>query len=165
METRSHVHEEQFDTSPKAMFDLLVTPSAIREWWGASRVIVLPKQGGIWTAAWGDENDPDYITTATLVEFDPPKCLVMKYGEYYAKSGPLPFRFADDAITRFSIEPDGSGCRLKVEQTGFPCDAVADEFYAACETGWKDTFDGIRNFVNGTSAISALKTNVGRAEA
>jgi uncharacterized protein YndB with AHSA1/START domain len=147
LDTRSHVHEELFDIAPEAMFDLLVTPSAIRQWWGVSRAIVLPKEGGTWTAAWGDEDDPDYISTATLVEFDPPHRMAMKYGKYYAKTGPLPFEFADDALTAFTIEPNGNGCTLRVEQSGFPCDPIADEFYAACETGWKDTFEGIRTFI------------------
>jgi uncharacterized protein YndB with AHSA1/START domain len=73
METRSHVHEESFEVAPDEMFDLLITPSAIRRWWGASRAIVDAREGGVWTAAWGDEDDPDHVSTATLVEFDPPR--------------------------------------------------------------------------------------------
>ena len=87
METRSHIHEESFEVAPDEMFDLLITPSAIRRWWGASRAIVDAREGGVWTAAWGDEDDPDHVSTATLVEFDPPRRLAMKYGGYYAKSG------------------------------------------------------------------------------
>ncbi len=147
MQTRSHTHKETFDVTSERLFDLLITPSAICEWWGASRVIVMPKLGGVWTAAWGAEDEPDYISTATLVEYDPPQRLVMRYGEYYAKSGSLPFKFAEDAVTIFSIEPDADGSTLRVEQTGFPRDAVADEFYAACETGWKNTFAGIRSYL------------------
>ena len=147
METRSHIHEESFDVPPERMFELLVTPSAIRGWWGASRVIVVPRVDGVWAAAWGDEDDPDYISTATLVGFDPPRRLVMKYGKYHAKSGPLPFEFAEDALTTFTVEPSGEGCMLRVEQSGFPADPIADQFYAACETGWKNTFEGIRKYV------------------
>ncbi len=147
MHTRSHTHEEKFQSLPEQIFGLLITPSAIRGWWGASRAIVEAREHGVWTAAWGDEDDPDYISTATLVEFDPPRKLAMKYGKYYAKSGPLPFEFAEDALTVFTVEPSGEGSILRVEQTGFPCDAVADDFYAACETGWKNTFEGIRNYL------------------
>ena len=147
MSTRSHIHEESFDVAPERMFELLTTPSAIREWWGASCAIVAAKRGGIWAAAWGSEDDPDYISTATLVEFDRPRSIVMKYGEYYSKSGSLPFKFAEDAVTRFTIELADGGSVLRVEQDGFPVDPVADEFYAACETGWKNTFEGIRNFL------------------
>lgn len=147
MDTRSHIHEESFNVSPERGFDLLITPSAIRGWWGASRAIVLAQEGGCWTAAWGDEDDPDYISTATLVEFDPPRRLAMKYGKYYSKSGLLPFEFAPDALTTFTIEQTDGSWPLRVEQTGFPADPVADDFYAACETGWKNTFEGIRKFL------------------
>lgn len=148
METRSHIHEESFAATPDEVCDLLITPSAIRGWWGASRAIVLPLKDGIWTAAWGEEDDPDYVSTATLVEFDPPRLLAMKYGKYYAKTGPLPFEFAEDALTIFTIEPAGGGCVLRVEQSGFPVDPNADDFYTACEIGWKNTFAGIRRHLN-----------------
>ena len=147
MKYRSHMHEESFDLSPEQMFELLITPSAIRGWWGASRAIVVPKLGGTWTAAWGDEDDPDYISTAILVEYEPPKRLAMKYGEYYAKTGSLPFKFSDDALTIFTIDPDSPGSRLRVEQSGFPFDPVADEFYSSCEVGWTNTFAGIRAYL------------------
>jgi uncharacterized protein YndB with AHSA1/START domain len=147
MDTRSHIHEEMFYASPEDLFSLLITPSAIREWWGASRAIVNARQGGIWAASWGEEDYPDYISFATLVEFEPPRKLTMKYGEYYAKSGTLPFEFSDAAVTIFTINPTESGNLLRVEQTGFPLEKVADEFYAACKTGWKNTFNGIRSFL------------------
>ncbi len=147
MSTRSHIHAESFAVTPERMFKLLITPSAIRGWWGASRAIVHARQDGVWSAAWGDEDDPDYISTATIVEFDPPRRLVMKYGEYFAKTGSLPFKFAGDAVTIFAIEPDGKGCSLRVEQTGFPGEAIADDFYAACEVGWKNSFAAIRNYL------------------
>jgi uncharacterized protein YndB with AHSA1/START domain len=153
METRSHVHEEAFAIGPERMFHLLITPSAIRGWWGASRVIVIPRVGGVWSAAWGDEDDPDYISAATLVEYDRPRRMVMKFGEYHARSGELPFKFAGDAVTVFTVEPTAEGCKLRVEQTGFPAESVADDFYAACETGWKNTFQGIRDHVANTAAI------------
>jgi uncharacterized protein YndB with AHSA1/START domain len=147
MKTRSHVHTEVLDATPEQAFDLLVTPSAIRQWWGASCAVVDAREGGVWAAVWGSEDDPDYISTATLVEFDPPRQLAMKYGKYYAKSDPLPFEFAANALTIFTIEPNGEGCSLRVEQTGFPCETIADDFYAACEAGWKNTFSGIREYL------------------
>lgn len=147
MNYRCHVHEEILDVLPEVAFMLLTTPSAICEWWGASRSIIVPHKNGIWATSWGEEDDPDYISAAILTEFDPPKRLTMKHGKYYAKTGPLPFEFAPDALTVFTITPDGDGCVLRVEQTGFPCDAIADEFYAACEIGWRNTFEGIRQFL------------------
>ncbi len=74
MKTRKHVHEETFPVAPAQLFAVLHTPSAIRQWWGAARAIVLPEPGGLWAAAWGDaEDDPlfevvsgDYFVDANV---------------------------------------------------------------------------------------------------
>lgn len=146
MSTRKHVHEESFPTSPESLFALLHSPSAIREWWSAARAIVLPEVGGIWTAAWGeDEDDPDYLTVATLREFDAPRRLVMADYRYRSKFGPLPFEA--DFVTEFLVSPHPDGATLRVTQDGFPTSPEADEFFAGCETGWKQTFEGIRRYL------------------
>jgi hypothetical protein len=68
---------------------------------------------------------------------------VLADGTYYAKSGPLPF--TAEFVMEFLIEPRPGGCMLQVTQDGFPTDPIADAFYAACEVGWRNTFEGIRN--------------------
>jgi uncharacterized protein YndB with AHSA1/START domain len=143
--TRSHTHEEVFAATPERLFALLHTPSAIREWWGAARVIVFPEADGVWVAAWGDEDQPDYITAARIRVFDPPRRLVLDDYRYVAKSGPLPFEA--EFVTEFTVELHPQGALLRAVQDGFPCESVADEFYAACERGWKETFAGIRKYL------------------
>jgi uncharacterized protein YndB with AHSA1/START domain len=146
MATRKHVHDEIFGTTPEELFRILHTPSAIRGWWGAARAIVLPEPGGTWVAAWGpDEDSPDYITVATMKVFDPPKRIVFGDYKYYSKSGPLPFEA--NFTTEFTVESHPEGAVLRVAQDGLPADSTADEFYAACETGWRDTFGGIRRYL------------------
>ena len=74
MRTRKHVHEEVFPASPERLFALLHTPSAIRHWWNVAHAVVLPERGGFWAAAWGEaEDEPDYITVATIRDFEPPR--------------------------------------------------------------------------------------------
>lgn len=146
--TRAHSLEILLPAAPEEVFSLLITPSAIRGWWGASRVIVMAEPDGTWAAAWGEnENDPDYITVATMSVFDPPRRVVFSDYRYRSKSGPLPFQA--DFTTEFVVEQRDGGSLLRVTQDGFPCDAVADEFYAACEKGWHDTFENIRRFIGG----------------
>jgi hypothetical protein len=41
------------------------------------------------------------------------------------------------------VEARPNGSLLRVVQDGFPADSIADEFYAGCEVGWKNTFEGI----------------------
>jgi uncharacterized protein YndB with AHSA1/START domain len=144
--TRTHVYEESFDVSPERLFSILHMPSAIRKSWGATRAIVIPREGGLWAAIWGEEDEPDYITTAILSVFDPPRRIVLSNYLYVAKSGPLPFDA--DFETEFSIRvaKDKSSI-LRVAQAGFPMDASADEFYSACDRGWRNTFAGIRKYL------------------
>jgi uncharacterized protein YndB with AHSA1/START domain len=150
MPTRKHLHEEKFDgVWPERMFALLVTPSAIRDWWGAAHAIVVPRPGGTWAAAWGaDEDDPDFVSTFRILELDRPRRLVLANGVYHAKAGAPSFNLAD-LTTTFRIEPTSDGgCVLTVVQDGFPTSPDADEFFAACGTGWTNTFAGIRRHLS-----------------
>jgi uncharacterized protein YndB with AHSA1/START domain len=146
MTTRCHVHGEGFAAAPEELFALLVTPSAIRSWWGAARVIVLAEPGGLWAATWGElEDDPDYVTVATIRELDPPRRMVLTDYRYRARSGPLPFQA--DFTTTFEVVPHGAGALLRVSQDGFPAGPEGDAFFAGCQQGWKDTFAGIRRYL------------------
>src|SRR5690349_12808399 len=88
MATRKHIHEEAFDTDPETIFALLVTSSAIRQWWGASHVIVDRKQGGVWVGLWGDEDSPEFITVNRMSVYDPPKRIVFPTGNTIQAKGP-----------------------------------------------------------------------------
>jgi uncharacterized protein YndB with AHSA1/START domain len=146
MTTRKHVHAEVFPSTPDRLFAILHTPSAIRGWWSAARVIVLAESGGTWAATWGaDEDEPDYVTVATIKAFEPPRRLVLTDYRYRSKSGPLPFRA--DFTTEFLVTPVTSGAELRVTQDGFPTTPEADAFYTACERGWQNTFAGIRKYL------------------
>ncbi len=147
---RSHSRTLDLPLPPPGTFALLVTPSAIRGWWGAARVIVLPREGGVWAAAWGGrEDDPDYVTGARISVFDPPKRLRLSGFNTFARGGPLPFP-SDLLSTEFSVAPARGGSLLTVVQSGFPDDARADDFFAGCERGWQETFEGIRRFAQAT---------------
>ena len=146
MATRKHIHEEVFSAAPDRVFALLHTPSAIRGWWSAARAVVLAQRGGVWAAAWGEsEDDPDFISIATMREFEPPRRMVLAEFRYHARSGPLPF--TADFVTEFAVEPHDKGTLLRVIQDGFPVGPEADAFYAACGEGWRNTFAGIRRFL------------------
>ncbi len=146
MATRSITRQISLPASPEAVFELLITPSAIRRWWQASRAIVMPLRNGVWAAAWGDEEDvPDYMTSATLEVFEPPKRLVLADYRYYAKSGPMPFEA--NFKTDFRIEEHEKGSRLIVKQDGFPSDPGADEYFHGCKKGWEETLRGVLSYV------------------
>jgi uncharacterized protein YndB with AHSA1/START domain len=148
MATRRQLREELFTVSPERLFAILHTPSAIRQWWGVARAVVLAEPGGVWAAAWGDfEDDPDYITVATIREFEPPRRMVLTDYRYRAKTGPLPFEA--DFVTEFTVSPHEQDARLRVCQDGFPTSPDADAFYSGCGEGWEATFAGIRRYLEG----------------
>ncbi len=144
---RCHEHKIELAAPPERVFALLHTPSDICRWWGAARVIVIPKQGGMWSAAWGDnEDNPEYVTAATMRVFDPPRRIVFSNYQYESSHAPLPFEA--DFITEFMVRPtDANGSILSVRQDGFPAGPEADDFYAGCEMGWHDTFDSIQKYL------------------
>lgn len=142
---RKHIHQIELAAPPEVVFKLLITPSAIRRWWGASRAIVLPKVGGVWAAAWGDEDIPDFVSVFKIAAIEKPKRLFLTETKYFAKNGPLPFK--SEMTTEFIVEPAGGGSILQVAQEGFPDDPVADEFYAACGKGWQETFAEIEKYL------------------
>ncbi len=147
MDARKHEHSIELPVPVERVFAILHTPSAIRAWWFASRAIVNPQQNGIWVAAWGgDEDTPDYVTSAVIQVFDPPNRLVLGDYRYFARSGQMPFKA--DFTTEFVVVPSESGSVLRVVQDGFPAGSIADEFYAACEKGWRDTFDSIKRYLS-----------------
>lgn len=147
METRKHIHEEEFPAPAEELFALLYTPTAIRGWWRAASAIVIPRKDGIWAAAWGEDPDaPDYVSAFTIAEFDPPQKILLTDARYLAKAGQPPF--VAKMTTEFTVTASPGGSILRVVQDGFPTDPIADEFYLACETGWKNTFAGIRKYLS-----------------
>lgn len=145
-ETRSHQITRKLKQSPAVVFAALITPTQLRGWWSVNRAIVIPKTGGTWCATWGtDEDNPDYISSATIRVFEPNQKLVLGDYQYTSPEGGLPFEA--DFETTFAIDPDGSGSILTVTQTGFPADPVADEYYAGCETGWQRSLDALDAFL------------------
>jgi uncharacterized protein YndB with AHSA1/START domain len=145
-ETRSHHLVHSFNHPAADVFQALITPSQIRKWWSASHAIVIPRVGGIWCASWGDEDQPDFISFAIIKKFDVDERLVLHQYKYVSSDGGLPFDA--DFETRFELHPAGDGVDMTVDQTGFPADSIADEYYQSCEQGWKDTLESLSKFLN-----------------
>lgn len=145
--TRKHIYQIELPASPERTFAILHTPSAICVWWEANRAIVIARAGGVWVAAWGGEDDPDYVSAATIDCFDPSRKLSLVDFKYRARSGELPFP-TGDLTTEFTVEPSTGGSLLRVVQDGFPTDPIADEFYKGCEKGWRATFENIRQYLS-----------------
>ena len=153
-DSRSHTHEIALPVPAERVFEILHTPSDIRGWWNASRAVVIPEQGGFWAAAWGDDEDaPDYVGSATIAVFDPPRR--MKLVDYVFRSrvaGELdPPSDTSRMTTNFTVTGTADGCILRVTQDGFPPAGECDGYYEACKLGWKNTFDGVERHLTTTA--------------
>jgi len=146
-DTRKHLLQICLQAEPERVFDLLITPSDIREWWGAARAIVMAESGGYWAAAWGENEDfPDYMTIARIETFERPNRLELADYRYFAaREGPLPFD-SNFRVT-FEISTESEGTLLRVEQDGFPIGPTGDDFYHGCEVGWQQTFASIEAYL------------------
>lgn len=143
---RAQTHLAVFPLSPEALFEALAKPTAVCSWWGASQVIIEPRQGGLWAACWGDPDDPLYITSARISVYRPPNELSLHEYRYYARdqsSEGVPTR----ATCSFLVDPDPGGTRLTVIQGGFTDDPAGDVFYEACYKGWKDVLASLRDYL------------------
>ena len=126
------------------VFAALISPSQIKKWWFAKTAIVLPEAGGLYVAAWGENEDQaDYISFASISEFERPFKLTLNYEKYFSKDGPLAFNANLDAT--FTLEELGAVTKLTVLQNGFPVSVAADQFYQGCVKGWDDTFASLKN--------------------
>jgi uncharacterized protein YndB with AHSA1/START domain len=146
METRREELIEPFGVTPERMFEILITPSAIRSWYGAAKVVVDPKKGGSWIAAWGDdEDDSEYINALKILEFDPPNRIVLGEGKYIAGTA---WPIMTDIRTELILEPQPSGCFLRIVQDLTPHEPLLDDYFDACIAGWQNSYEGIRNYIH-----------------
>ncbi|MGI9515889.1 MAG: SRPBCC family protein [Pirellulaceae bacterium] len=145
--TRSIQESIELVASPEDVFDALIRPSAVRQWWNARQVIVHARPGGIWMATWGeDEDSPDYLCGYRMSRFERPEMLEFSEPVYESKSGPMPFS-VDHMAVQFRIEPVDDRTRLSVTQDGFPTDTMADEYVAGCVAGWQTTLRQLKEFM------------------
>ena len=142
---RKQTHKVDLPVPPETAFEFLVKYAHLREWWSVSYAIVIPGEGGTWTASWGrDRNNPDYITTANISRWRPGKYLELSDYRYYARNNSIPA--GADFTTRFDIKPIDEGARLIVCQSGFPDDPATDDYYKGCDEGWKRVFETLRDY-------------------
>lgn len=139
MTTRSQWHEIELPASPAALFNMLLSPKAIRGKWNNTAAIVT-EMDGTWVIAWGArESDPDYVSGARIKSFQAPKLVKLAFEYSRARSGLLPFGNAMTA--ELTIQPKGQGALLRITHTGLPADN--DDYFNAVADGWRAALQGL----------------------
>ena len=139
MSTRSQWHEIELPVPPAALFNLLLSPKAIRGKWNNTAAVVTEMDGG-WVIAWGArENDPDFVSGARIKSFQAPQRVVLTFDYSKGRAGLLPF--ASGMTAEFTIQPKGAGSLLRITHSGLP--TGDDDYFNACADGWRAALQGL----------------------
>jgi uncharacterized protein YndB with AHSA1/START domain len=146
MDIRRQELEEPFSVPPERMFEILITPSAIRSWWGAATAVVDARKGGSWITAWGEGERPShFVSSFEILEFDPPSRLVLGAGKLMSESM---WPIQTDMTTEFVVTPQPVGCTLRIVQQLAPHEPLLDDYFDACVAGWQNSYQGIRSYLH-----------------
>ncbi|MBZ9729247.1 SRPBCC domain-containing protein [Salegentibacter sp. JZCK2] len=138
--------EIRIDSNGSKVFNALITPGLLKEWWGASQAIVVPDENGVFALSWGENIDkPDYTIDAQISEFKPHIKLTLSDYHYLVENEYLPFKAKFKV--KFRIECETNYCILRLEHSGFPGESNADSFYAECEKGWNESLKSLKNLM------------------
>lgn len=144
--SRKIIKEIRINENGSKVFNALITPHLIKEWWGASQAIVVPDEEGVFALSWGESADkPDYIAAATISEFKPHVKLTLNDYTYLANNEYLPFKAKFKV--KFKIECETNYCVLKLEHSGFPIKSEASKFYSECERDWDESLKSLKDLV------------------
>jgi uncharacterized protein YndB with AHSA1/START domain len=139
MSTRSQWHEIELPVPALTVFNLLLSPKAIRGRWNNTSAVVT-ELDGVWVIAWGQrENDPDYVSGARIKSFQAPKRVTMTYEYARSREGMLPF--AAGMTAEFTIKETSSGALVRVTQAGLP--AGEEAYFQSCADGWRAALQGL----------------------
>ena len=149
--TRRHVLEESFGVTPERMFEILTTPKAIRSLVGSDvgGNRCTRKGGSLGHGGRRRRSDTEFINSFEILEFDPPKRMLLGSGKYFAGTN-WPIR--TNMTTEMLIEPQPTGCILMIIQELSPADPLLDDFFDACVAGWQNSFEGMRNYLHNNPA-------------
>jgi uncharacterized protein YndB with AHSA1/START domain len=141
MATRSQWHEVDLPAKPEAVFNLLLSPKAIRGRWDSVGAVITEVEGQ-WVLAWGErESNPDYVLGGKIKSFSAPSRVLLALDYCRARNGFLPY--ASAMTVEFTIQKIPAGALLRVTHTGFPAESAADAHYDSCGKGWRAALQGI----------------------
>lgn len=139
MSTRNQWHEIELPVQPAALFNLLLSPKAIRGRWNNTAAVVT-ELDGTWVIAWGArESDPDYVSGARIKSFQAPKLVKLAFDYARARSGML--AFGSTMTAELAITQKGQGSLLRVTHAGLPTDN--DDYFNAVADGWRAALQGL----------------------
>jgi len=109
----------------------LTTPARLADWLAKAEIDL--RVGGRFELYWDTH---DYRMSGTIVELDPPRVIAWTW--------PSPQH--PDSVVRWSLEPDGDGCRLTLTQTHLTAPPLKD-----VAAGWHTHLECLPGAVDGVN--------------
>jgi uncharacterized protein YndB with AHSA1/START domain len=136
MEYASIEREIFVDASPEVVFEVISSPTHIREWWNAETDLE-PAPGAVGELAWEDaDGNRAMVVPITVLEAQPPRLFSFRWthpGGAVAAPG-------NSLLVTFELVPSGAGTLVRLSETGFREmgweAAVLEEQYQEHVVGW-----------------------------
>jgi len=119
--------ERLIDAAPREVFDTFVDADAQKEWYrdpehpgGIVETECDARVGGLWTSAWGTDEDELYRETCVFRVVDRPRRLVMTC------TATAPDGTSLETEVEVTFEEEGVRTRMTVVQRGFPTPELRD---------------------------------------
>jgi uncharacterized protein YndB with AHSA1/START domain len=124
------VSEIQIAAPPERVFEALIDPSQVVQWWGQSGIYRCTKfesdvrVGGIWRSVGVDGNGQAFEIKGEYLEVDPPRVLSSTWVATWTG--------AAKTKVRWELEPTGNGTLVRIRHSGFAAHPEVTQAYR----GW-----------------------------
>lgn len=154
MDTRSHTHEVEIDSSAEEVWSAITNPKEIRKWFDDAEVE--PKEGGAFRFA----NEEGVAGAPSRIDiWDPPLRFKVDTPPTPAPGGGGTPEAAPQSFD-YTIESKGGRCILRMTHSGIPADSSWDPYYDATDNGWGTVFTTLRHIVEAKPGDDVEKFSV-----
>ncbi len=127
LETTAIHIDRYYECTPAMLWRALVTPELVADWWAPGDI--KPEVGHAFSMDMGEWG----VQHCEITEVDPERRLAYRYA-----IGVL------DTVITWTLEPDGTGTRLYLEQAGFNLDNPMHKMaYEGMSNGWPSVLQSI----------------------
>ena len=136
------------------VFENLITPTDIGEWWNADSVIVTPEKGGVWILSRGpDEDELDFVISGRIQIIDSPNHLQLQ--ELYCLRGSESSAGDPDMFCQFELESLQNGTKLRFTHGGIASKSSFDQFFIIWKEIWKNSLSSLKTYSESTTESGA----------
>ena len=142
------------DAPPGRVLAAFFDPAALSVWWATSRSITTPRPLGVYAVEWDVTPHVDEtlgrlggVFYGIITEYRPGRELFVADAWWLPPdSDPVgPMSFQVDCVG------EGSGCRLRVRQSGYEDSARWSRYYGIVNRGWQSSLDALKTYLENRS--------------